>query len=95
MQYWAEVDCTWLYWALLGCIVLYWAQVDCAGLYLGLMGDMGDMGDMSKEVKEGDKECHTCEREKGRGGKWKIEHYSGRTDTAKGSSFGLRFFPPK
>ena len=27
------------------------------------MGDMGNMGDMSKEVKDGDKECHTCERE--------------------------------
>ena len=26
---------------------------------------MGDMGDISKEVKDGDKECHTCEREKG------------------------------
>ena len=51
--------------AVLGSTGLYWpwAVLDCTGLYLCLMGDMGNMGDMSKEVKDGDKECHTCERE--------------------------------
>ena len=34
---------------------------------------MGDMGDMCKEVKEGDKECHTCEREQTEGGR-KVEN---------------------
>ena len=28
---------------------------------------MSDMGDMSKEVKDGDKECYTCEREQTEG----------------------------
>ena len=46
------------------------------------------MGDMSKEVKEGDKECHTCEREKGKGRKWKIEHYSGKQIPQKAVPLG-------
>lgn len=52
------------------------------------MGDMGNMGDMSKEVKDGDKECHTCEREQMEG-----EEESGKQSIALVEQIPQKAFP--